>query len=127
VAGPRVSHALGAPDEKNGVGFGSEDDRHCGPDERVVPLIRERPPGGETTAESSEARGQWLWVWQPPPQQPPPGGGPNRVRSAGLPPVAGGAVSDISRSSRRPSHSGQATVVSDRTRRSNRASHAVQR
>jgi hypothetical protein len=70
-------------------------------------------------AKPSEPGNQWLWVWQPPPppppQHPPPGGGPSRLRSGCLPPEAGRAVTDISRSSLRPWHWGQATLVSERT------------
>jgi hypothetical protein len=127
VARPRIAGALGTPDQQDGVRVRTEDDRHRGPNQWIVTLVREGLSGGEAAAEEGEAAGQWLWVWQPPPQQPPPGGGPSRLRSAGFPPVAGGAVRDMSRSRFRPSHSGQVTVVSDRTSRSNRASHAVQR
>jgi hypothetical protein len=82
---------------------------------------------GEAIAQAVETAAQWLWVWQPPPQHPPPGGGPSRLRSACFPPVAGRAVSDMSRSSFRPRHWGQATVVSVRTSWSNSARQALQR
>jgi hypothetical protein len=80
-------------------------------------------------AKRREPGSQWLCVWQPPPQHPPPGGGPSRLTpalslpngSAGFPPEAGRAVSDMSRSSLRPLHWGQETVVSDRTSWSNSA------
>jgi hypothetical protein len=54
---------------------------------------------GEALPKAVEAGAQWLWLWQPPPQHPPPGGGPSRLRSVCFPPVAGRAVSDMSRSS----------------------------
>jgi hypothetical protein len=121
MTGPGISPAFGAPDQENRVGIGSEDDRDRGPDKRIAPLIYPGAVKSEAIAESSESGSQWLWVWQPPPQHPPPGGGPSRLRSApshlspDLPLEVGRAVSDMSRSSRLPLHSGQATLVSERT------------
>ncbi|HEY7614033.1 MAG TPA: hypothetical protein VH764_13610 [Gemmatimonadales bacterium] len=74
---------------------------------------------GEAIADTVETTGQWVWLWQPPPQQPPPGGGPSRLTSVCVPPVAGRAGIDISRSSFRPRQRGQATLVSLRTSWSN--------
>ena len=70
---------------------------------------------------------QWECEWQPPPQQPPLAGGPSRLKSAGFPADPGRAGSDMRRSSFRPLHSGQVTVVSPRTSRSNRVSQESQR
>lgn len=121
VSGPGITGPLGAPDQKNRVRVGSEYDRDRGPDERIAPLVHLSAVDGEAIAKPREPGGQWLWVWQPPPQHPPPGGGPSRLRSARFPPEAGRAGSDMSRSSLRPLHSGQATLVSDRTSWSNSA------
>jgi hypothetical protein len=82
---------------------------------------------GQAIAKPMKTTAQWLWVWHPPPQHPPLGGGPSRLTSACFPPVAGRAVSDMSRSSFRPWQLGQATLVSLRTSWSNSASQAVQR
>jgi hypothetical protein len=119
VAGPGISGALGAADQEQRVRVGSENDGDGRPDEGFAPILSRRAMAGETIAQAEEIAGQWPWLWQPPPQHPPPGGGPRRLRSAGLPPVAGRAVSDIRRSSLRPWHWGQATLVSPRTSWSN--------
>ncbi len=69
-------------------------------------------------------------MWQPPPQHPPPDGGPIRLTSAGAAPLlppAGGAVTDIRRSSFRAPQVGQATLVPPRTSCWNSVSQAEQR
>jgi hypothetical protein len=129
VSRPRIRGPIGAADQKERVRVGSEDDRDSGPDEAIAALVHPRAVAGEAIAEPSEPVGQWLCVWQPPPQHPPPGGGPSRPtlvlslpnESGCFPPEAGRAVSGMRRSSLRPSHAGQATLVSDRTSWSNSA------
>jgi hypothetical protein len=120
VSRPGVARSLGAPDQKNRVRVGRDDDRDRGPHQGIAALVQRRPVAGEPIAELIEPGSQWLWVWQPPPQHPP-AGGPNRLKSEGLPLEAGRAVSDMSRSSLCPWHLGQATLVSDRTSWSNSA------
>ena len=129
VPGPGVPGPIGAADQENRVRIGTEDDRDGGPDQRIAPLVHPSAVNGKATAKPGEPGSQWPCVWQPPPQHPPPGGGPSRLRSVpSLPnesgcfrPAAGRAVSDMSRSSLRPLHAGQATLVSDRTSWSNSA------
>jgi hypothetical protein len=127
VTRPRISQSLGTANEQERVGIGREDDGDRGPDERIAPIVDQRPVGGEPIAKAVEPGGQWLWLWQLPPQHPPPAGGPRRLTSGCFPPVAGRAVRDMSRSSLRPLHWGQATRVSPRTSWSNSASQALQR
>jgi hypothetical protein len=121
VPRPGIAQALRAPDEQEGIRIRRDDDGDGCPDQGIALLVHCGPVGGKSPAESGEASGQWLCVWQPPPQHPPPGGGPSRLRSAGFPPEAGRAVSDMSRSSFRPRHPGHATLVSERTSWSNSA------
>ena len=78
VAPPGISGALGAPDQKDGVGFGSEDDGDRGPQEGCV-VVGAGLVAGQTLAEANQPGGQCEWDWQPPPQQPPPGVGPRRL------------------------------------------------
>ncbi len=78
VAGPGVSGAPGAPDQKDAIGFGSEDDGDRGPQERCV-VVGVGLVAGQTLAKANQPGGQCECDWQPPPQQPPPGGGPRRL------------------------------------------------
>ena len=36
LAGPGISHPIGASDEQDGIGIRSDDDRYCRPDQRIV-------------------------------------------------------------------------------------------
>ena len=124
---PWVAQTLGPPDQEQAVGIGREQNRHGGPDERATRGVYLRLVIGEALSEAEEPGGQCWWVWQEPPQQPPVAGGPRRLKSAGFPAEAGRAVSDIRRSSLRPRHPGQVTLVSVRTSCSNSVSQALQR
>jgi len=127
VSGPRVARAVGATDQKQGVGRGNEDESHRRPEQGGIRVIGGRVPRREPFPQPVETVAQWLCEWQLPPQHPPLEGGPSRLKSAGFPADAGRAVRDISRSSFRLSHSGQATVASPRTRRSKVVSQEEQR
>jgi hypothetical protein len=78
VAAPGISGALGAPDQKDAIGLGSEDNGDCGPQERCV-VVGAGLVTGQTLAKANQPGGQCECDWQPPPQPPPPGGGPRRL------------------------------------------------
>lgn len=127
MSGPGVSRAVGAADQKKRVWRGYENQRHRCPEQLGIGVIGGWLAPGEPFPKPLETIAQWLCEWQLPPQHPPLEGGPSRPKSAGFPAEAGRAVSDISRSSFRLSHSGQATVALPRTRRSNVVSQDEQR
>jgi hypothetical protein len=124
---PWITQTLCPADQEQAVRIGRQQNRHGSPDERATRGIYLRLVIGEALPEAEEPGRQCWWLWQDPPQHPPDAGGPRRLKSAGLPAVAGRAVSDIRRSSLRPRHSGQATLVSERTSCSNSVSQAAQR
>ena len=99
VPRPGVACPLGATNQQQRIGIGGEDDSDRSPDQRIASVVHHRAMDGEAIAKTVETAGQWLWLWQLPPQHPPAAGGPSRLRSICLPPVAGRAVSDMSRSS----------------------------
>ena len=120
LAGPGIAATLSPADEEDRKGVGSENEGDGSPS--PVRLDRlDRLMSGEAVGDAGQRGGerlaQWLCEWHAPPQQPP-GGGPSLLKSAGLPPVAGRAGSDMRRSTFRSLHSGQLTVVPFRTSRS---------
>jgi len=117
VPGPGIVNPFSSSDQQQGIRIRREDERDRRPrplrvirPDRLVPgeLLRQPGEGGRNLV-------QWLWEWQAPPQQPPPGGGPSLLKSAAFPPEPWRAGTDISRSTFRPEHLGQATLVPWRT------------
>ena len=65
VAGPRISRPLGATDEQDRVGVGSEDDGDGSPDERIAPLVHQALVGGaaiETSATTCIDTDNTVWT-----------------------------------------------------------------
>ena len=60
VSRPRISRALGAADEEDGIWGGNEDDRDRRPEERRVIAPGDWPVTGQPLPQPGEAGAQWL-------------------------------------------------------------------
>jgi hypothetical protein len=60
MPGPGIARTLGAANEQQGVGIGSEDDGDRRPDQRIATVVHHRAMDGEPIPKAVKPGGQWL-------------------------------------------------------------------